>query len=126
AADLAHLGGGEIQEVAAVVVDGPLDDAAGRLGDQAHDAERRHTFAAAGLAHHAERLALVDVEVHAVDGAHDAFVGEEVCLESSDVQDTFGHGASYVLPDPRATNGRSTPEMRPAHAGCRRRRCPCG
>jgi hypothetical protein len=34
---------------------------------------------------------LLDVEVHAVHGANDAFVGEEVRLEVLDVQEAFGH-----------------------------------
>src|SRR4030095_90774 len=58
------------------------------------DAERGHALAAPGLAHHAQRLALVDVEVDPVDGAYDALVGDEVRLESSYVQEPFGHGAS--------------------------------
>jgi len=75
-----------------------LDDPAGRLGDQLHDAERRHRLAATGLAHHAERLALVDVEIDAVDRPHHAFVGEEVRLEVLDVQQAVGHGVGSPLP----------------------------
>src|SRR5262245_41324946 len=108
AADLPHLRRRQVQEVPAVVEDLTLDDAAGRLGDQPHDAERRHALAAARLAHHAERLAGLDVEVDAVDRANHALVGEEVGLEPSDVQQSLGHGFSCpALGVPaRASSGR--------------------
>src|SRR5262249_17567388 len=92
AADLAHLRGGKLEEVPAVVVDLAVDDASWGLRDEPHDAERRDALAAARLADHAQRLALVDVEVHPVDGADDALVGEEVRLQSLDVEQSFGHG----------------------------------
>src|SRR5207249_7897463 len=95
AADLAHLRRRQVQEVPAVVEDLAFDDAAGRLGDQPHDAEGGHALAAARLAHHAQRLAGLDVEVDAVDGADHALVGEEVGLEASDVEQSLGHGFSY-------------------------------
>jgi hypothetical protein len=63
----------------------------GRLGDQLHDAERGHGLAAAGLAHDAEGLPLLDVQIHAVHGTDDALVGEEVGLEVLDVQQALGH-----------------------------------
>src|SRR4029450_7933585 len=74
-------------------------DLAGRRGDQLHHAEGGDRLAAAGLAHHAQRLALLDVQVHAVHGAHNAFVGEEVRLEVLDVQQALGHrvGSCYQV-----------------------------
>ena len=36
----------------------------------AHDAARRRRLAAAALAHQRQRLALLDIEGHVVDGAH--------------------------------------------------------
>src|SRR5262249_53032736 len=94
AADLAHLRRREIEQVAPVVEDLALHDAAWRLGDQPHHAERRDRLARAGFADDAERLALVDEEVDPADGAHPALVGEEVRLEPFDFEEPFGHGAS--------------------------------
>ena len=42
------------------------------FGQQVHDRQRGHRLAAAGLAHDAERLALVDVQRHAVHRVHHA------------------------------------------------------
>ena len=73
----------------------PGDDLRGRLRDQAHDRERGHRLAAAGLADDPERLALLDREADAVDGAHDALAGEEVGAEVVDFEQ--GHGyVSFV------------------------------
>src|SRR5262249_57734519 len=69
-------------------------DAHGGLRDEAHHAQRGDRLARARLAHDAERLPLVDEEADAIDGAHDALVGEEVRLESFDFEEPFGHGAS--------------------------------
>src|SRR5262249_25477386 len=102
AADLPHLRGGQAEEVLAVVDDLALHDAAGRLRDEPHDAERGDRLAGARLADDAERLALVDVEADAVDGAHHALIGEEVRLESFDFEEPFGHGTSrFELPATR-------------------------
>src|SRR5262249_37066576 len=89
-----------------------LHDTARRLGDEAHDAERRHALAAARLAHHAERLALVDVEVDAVHGAHHALVSEEVGLQPFEFQKTFGHGPSSDAFYQRAVNSRNASTAR--------------
>ena len=67
----------ERDQVAAPPQDLAGDDAARRHGDQLQHRERRHGLAAAGLAHHAQRLAAVDGEVDAVDGLHHAVVGGE-------------------------------------------------
>lgn len=67
AATLAHLLVGEGEQVGAVEV-----DRAGHLvaagGQQAHDRERGHRLAAAGLADQADGLPGLDVEAHPVDG----------------------------------------------------------
>src|SRR5499425_2835385 len=99
AADLPHPVGGHVHEVLAAVEDLALHALARRLRDQLHHGERRHRLAAAGLAHHAQRLALLDVEVHAIHGAHHAFVREEVRLEVLDVQQALGHrvGSCYQV-----------------------------
>ena len=59
----------------------PADDLGRRLRDEAHDRERGHGLPAAGLAHDAERLALLDGEGDAVDRLDDALAREEVGLE---------------------------------------------
>src|SRR4029453_8548904 len=94
AADLAHLGRTEFEQVSPVVGDRALDDAPGRRGDQPHDAECGDALAAPRLTPPPEGLALVDVEVDAVDGTHDPFIREEVGLQPFDLEKTFGHGAS--------------------------------
>ena len=77
AADLLHLGlrGGE--EVLAVEGDRAAGHMAGLL-EQSHDGERRHGLARAGLAHHGEDLAALEVEGHAVDGADHALARGEL------------------------------------------------
>ena len=70
-AHVAHAGLGQLQQVAAVELDAAADDAAG-VRQQAHDRQRGHGFAAAGLAHQREGLAAANVEGHAVHGADDA------------------------------------------------------
>ena len=53
------------------------DDAAGSLGEQAHDRERGDALAAAGFADQTDRLAVGDVEGDAVDRADLTVAGEE-------------------------------------------------
>ena len=55
----------------------PLDDAAGRHGDQLQDAHGGDGLAAAGLADDADGFAAADRDVDAVDGAHHAVVGAQ-------------------------------------------------
>src|SRR5262249_48901620 len=94
APDLPHLARRHVHEVLAVVEDLALHDLAGRLRDQLHHRQRGPGLAAAGLAHHAERLALVDVEIDAVHRADGPFVREEVGLEVLDFEKTLGHVGS--------------------------------
>ncbi len=70
AADAAHVVVGELEQVLAVEQHLTRLDAAG-LGDEAHDREAGHALAAARFADEAHDLAAVDVEVDAVDRAHD-------------------------------------------------------
>src|SRR4030095_3154376 len=95
AADLSHLGRGQIEEASPAVVDRALDDAARGLRDQAHDREGRNALPGAGLADDAERLALVDVKIDPVDGADNALVGVEIRLQPFDLEQSFGHGAPW-------------------------------
>src|SRR5215218_1222752 len=57
-------------DVAAVELDGATDDARRRVGQQAHDRERRQRLAAARFAHQRHRLAGADLERQAVDRLH--------------------------------------------------------
>src|SRR5579883_3014967 len=57
-----------------------------RRADQAHDGERGHALAAAGLADNAERLPRLEREIHAVDGLNHAVHGAKACLEIDDVE----------------------------------------
>src|SRR6266853_7023181 len=67
----------ETQQVAAAESDRTADDAAGRLGDQAHDGERHHALAAAGFADDGERLAAAQRKGYAVHRLDDALADEE-------------------------------------------------
>ena len=55
---------------------------------QAQDGHRRRRLARAGLADDRHRLALVDVEADAVDGAHDAGAGQQLDLQVRDLEDS--------------------------------------
>ena len=81
AADALHLGLAELEQVLALEADGAADDAAGRVCHQAQNRQRRHALAAARFAHHAQRLAALEVIGNAVDRTHGADRGEEMGLE---------------------------------------------
>jgi hypothetical protein len=95
AAQVGHLVGGELQEVAALEPQlAGLDPP--RRRDEAHDGERRHALAAAGLTDDAEHLALVDPDVHAVDRLGDAVAGMEPGAQVAHLQDRLAarfHGS---------------------------------
>src|SRR5206468_2510077 len=73
-------------EIAALEQDLAVDDAARRHRDQLQDRHRGDGLAAAGLADHAERLALVERDVDAVDRLQHAVVGSEVGLQALDLE----------------------------------------
>ena len=73
-------------EVDAVETDGAADDAAGRIGDEAHEGERRHALAATRLADDGQRLAALERERNAVDGLDQAGAGVEVGLQVLDLE----------------------------------------
>jgi hypothetical protein len=77
AAEVAHVVLRQRREVELVEQDRAALDAPGGLRQQPHDRQIRHALAAAGLADEAQRLALLDVERHAVDGVDRALVGSE-------------------------------------------------
>ena len=100
AANLPHLFGREVQQVDAVIADLARDDAARRLADQPHDAERGDALAAAGFADDTKRFAGVDMKAHAIDGANHTPIGQELRLKVPHVQQRnierrLGHGFSY-------------------------------
>jgi hypothetical protein len=69
------------------------DDPA-RRRDQAQDRQRRHTFAAAGLAYDPQNTARRHVEGHAVDCAHNALFGVKVRLEVLYLEERFAHASN--------------------------------
>src|SRR4051794_4681780 len=76
----------ERHEIAALEQDLAFDDAARRHRDQLQDRHRGDGLAAAGFADHAERLALVEGDVDAVDRLQHAVVGGEVSLQALDLE----------------------------------------
>ena len=86
AADRLHLLLLEIEQVAALEAHGAADDAARRIGNQPQHREGRHALAAAGLPHHAQRLAAAHGVGHPVDGLHHPGRGKEVRLEVFDLE----------------------------------------
>src|SRR5947208_12689898 len=85
-ADIVQFVARERHEVAALEQDLAVDDAARRHRDQLQDRHRGDGLAAAGLADHAERLALVERDVDAVDRLQHAVVGSEVGLQALDLE----------------------------------------
>ncbi len=86
AANRAHLVLGHLQKIRSIVEDLPADDLPRWTGDQAHDRERRHRFAAAGFADKAKGLATIELEAHPIDGTGDSVVGFEMSPEVPDFE----------------------------------------
>src|SRR6266851_4523666 len=89
AAYLAHLAFGDLGEIAALEHDLAAQDLPRTL--EAHDAQRCHRLATAGLADDAQRLSGVDLEGHAVDRLHHARLGFEDGMEVVDLEQCLGH-----------------------------------
>ena len=81
AADRAHLGLVEAEQVGAFEHHGAADDPARRIGHQPHDRQRGHALAAAGLADDRQRLAAADAERDVVDRLEQPRIGEEHRLQ---------------------------------------------
>ncbi len=96
-------------EIDALEADAAGNGAAEPVRQQAQHGERRHALAAAGFADDAQRLAGTDRERHAVDGARDPVLGEELGLEALDLEQGRSH---------------RSPHMRRAMRGSRRSRRP--
>jgi hypothetical protein len=90
-ADLVHFIRRQRDQVPALPHDLAGLEAAGRHVDQLQHRARSHCLAAARLAHHAQRLAAVDVEIDAVDGTHHAVIGLEPGFQPADIQQSIGH-----------------------------------
>ena len=117
-ADVVHLMAGERHQVAAFEQDLAFDDPARRHGDQFQDRHRRDGLAAAGFADDAERLALVDADVDAVDGPQDAVVGIEVGLQTLDLEQgrhqiTFRASSASRSPSPMKLMATTAMKMAP-------------
>src|SRR5439155_4150244 len=103
APDVRHLRAGQAEQVDPVENDAPALDPAGR-GHEAHDRERRHALAAARLAHEADDLAPLDVEVDAIDRLDQPVAGMEVRRQALDVEEPAAAGPTVraeVLDDGR-------------------------
>ncbi len=81
AADQAHGGSVEPHEVHAVEAHRTAHDPARRIGDEAHERERRHALAAAGFADDGQRFTALERERHAVHRLHQPVARVEVGLE---------------------------------------------
>ena len=100
-ADGAHLGLGELQQILALEADGARDLARG-LGDQPHQRHGGDRLAAAGFTDDGQRLAFVDVEGDAVDGAVDTLGGTEMGLQILDFEQCHRIRTSFLeLGSPR-------------------------
>src|SRR5262249_60073113 len=91
-------------QVAPVEQDLAAGDPARGLLDETEQRERRDALARPGLAHHPERLLSVEVERHAVHGAHEAVVGGELDGEVPDLEKMSGavhrRGAAHSFGPP--------------------------
>jgi hypothetical protein len=90
AAVVLHLRVGLQEQVVALVADLAAElrvDAA----RQAHDRHRGHALPRAGLADDPDHLAALELERHAIDGAHDPVLGRELHREIVDFEQLVGH-----------------------------------
>src|SRR5258708_6965806 len=95
AADGAHLALGESQEILCLEADRASDLARG-LGDEPHERHGGDRLAAAGFTDDGQRLAFVDVEGDAVDGAVDTFGGTEMGLQILDFEQCHRIRTSFL------------------------------
>ncbi|OIQ65517.1 hypothetical protein GALL_529230 [mine drainage metagenome] len=90
----AHLFRRQIVDPQARQKDLATGNAAGRV-DQADYRKARDGFSGAGFAHHAQHLALGDIEGNAVDGAQDVAAGDEFDPEVSHGKNGVGHAVWF-------------------------------
>ena len=91
------------EEILPHKADGAAHDATGRAGDEAHNGEGRDALAAPALPDERERLALAQIERHAVHRLDDACGREEARAEIVDFEKDAHDGES--LPERRAARG---------------------
>ena len=96
ATNSAHLGCGQLHQIAPFEHDLATDDAPRWIRHQAQQRERGDGFAAARFAHQGQRFAGVDAEAHAIDRARDAGPGEEVGSQIANLQQRLAQGADTV------------------------------
>src|SRR5579884_202148 len=89
AANPAHLAFRQAQQVFILKKDATADVLARRLGNQAHDRESGHAFAAATLADHTDSFARLHREAHAIDGVDIAGLYLKVELEVLHLEQMF-------------------------------------
>jgi hypothetical protein len=96
AADRLHLHFAEIEQIAAIEMDGAADNTSRRARDQPQDGKRRDAFPAAALADDPKRLTTLDVVRHTVNRPHGPGRREEMRLQIVDVEDRPGlHRAGH-------------------------------
>ena len=96
AADAAHLGQRQREQVPAAKEDASAGDGAGRARDQPQDRERGHRLAAARLADQSEHLVAVDLERDAVDRLRHLALDVEVGVEVLHPQQRLARRARLV------------------------------
>src|SRR5262245_45894570 len=108
AANLLHLLLSEIEQIAALKADDPVDDATRRIGDEAQDGQRGYALAAAGFAYHAERLAVAHRVGNPVDSLDDAGGRKEVGFKIIDFEqrraNSLTRSAGFFFADDPAHN----------------------
>jgi len=116
ATHLPHLRFRQLEQIAPLEHNAPLDGSSGWGCDQAQNRKRGDAFAATGLADDGQRLPARNRKGNTVDGAHDAIAGEKIGLQSLDIKQRGSrhvgcfHGFTCV----ERAAGR-------AHRACRRR-----
>ena len=125
AANTAHLGFLELQQVDALKADRAGDDTAGWGLDEAQDRERGDRLAAAALADNGQRLTLGDMQRDAIYGPHHAIAREEIRPQIVDLEERCGdlrHDAGAISECLR--HHCSAHHMRRARRGSRASRSP--
>src|SRR5215831_7905834 len=96
AAHRAHLRFVELEQIAAIELDRAGNDPAGRIGNEPHHGERRHTLAAAGFTDDRHRLAPTQSKREVVDRFDDPEPGKEVRPQPGYIEN--GPSRSFLVP----------------------------
>ena len=111
AADRAHLGLVEAEQVGAFERHAAADDPARRIRHQPHDRQRGDALAAAGLADDRQRLAAANAERNVVDRPEQPRIGEEHRLQVLHVENHLFR--RYVVHQPRCLGSRMSRSASP-------------